>query len=141
MTVFVGLNLIWPTTYRIYSRISREILDKIWLKFYQFDLYAGQHFWSSKYVFIHYLCVLRHYKCLDKVLKNVNFGQFFGLIFSIRLIRGSTYSRVYTVLLCWCWVFSNDLLFLTIFFRQEWSIIFFVEWKFVRLDKIVGNNI
>jgi hypothetical protein len=26
--------------YCIYSRISREILDKIWPKFYQFDLYA-----------------------------------------------------------------------------------------------------
>ncbi len=28
-------------TYRIYSRISREILDKIQPKFYQFDLYPG----------------------------------------------------------------------------------------------------
>jgi hypothetical protein len=26
----------------IHSRISREILDKIWTKFYQFDLYAGR---------------------------------------------------------------------------------------------------
>ncbi len=28
--------------YRIYSRISREILDKIWDFFNQFDLYSGQ---------------------------------------------------------------------------------------------------
>ncbi len=28
--------------YRIYSRRSREILDKIWLIFSQFDLYAGR---------------------------------------------------------------------------------------------------
>ncbi len=27
--------------YRIYSRISREILDKFWTIFSQFDLYAG----------------------------------------------------------------------------------------------------
>jgi hypothetical protein len=31
------------------------------------------------------------------ILKNGNFGQFFGLIFSIRLIRGLTLTRVYTV--------------------------------------------
>ncbi len=28
-------------TYRIYSRISRQILDEFWPKLYQFDLYAG----------------------------------------------------------------------------------------------------
>ncbi len=40
---------------------------------------------------------LWHNRWLDMILKNVNFGQFFVLIFSIRLIRGSTYMRVYTV--------------------------------------------
>ncbi len=35
--------------YRIYSRISREILDKIWPKFYQFDLYTGLKKYLPKY--------------------------------------------------------------------------------------------
>jgi hypothetical protein len=43
------------------------------------------------------MCVLDHLESLCEVFKNANFGQFFGLIFSIRLIRGSTYTRVYTV--------------------------------------------
>ncbi len=84
--------------YRIYSRISREILDKIWQIFLQFDLYAGQKFGSGKHDFIHYLCVLRHSKPLKRKIKKWNFGHFFRLIFPIRLIRGSTYTRVYTVL-------------------------------------------
>ncbi len=41
--------------YRIYSRISREILDKIWPKFCQFDFYAGHTFLVQKAYFINYL--------------------------------------------------------------------------------------
>ncbi len=47
--------------------------------------------------FIHYMSVLWCYEWLDKVFKNLNFGHFLGHFFSIRLIRGSTYTRVYTV--------------------------------------------
>ncbi len=75
--------------YRIYSRISREILVIFWQIFFQFDLYAG-HFFD-------YLGIIWLYRWLNMVFKNAYFGQFFGLIFSIRLIRGSTYTRVYTV--------------------------------------------
>ncbi len=41
-------NVSYDLAYRIYSRISREILDKIKTKFYQFDLYEGQLFGPSK---------------------------------------------------------------------------------------------
>jgi hypothetical protein len=41
--------------YRIYSRISREILDKIWPKFCQFDLYAGHTFLVQKGYINNYL--------------------------------------------------------------------------------------
>ena len=49
-------------------------------------------FCSSEDVFIHYLNVFRPDKYFDKVFKNLNFGRFFGLILSIRLICGSTYA-------------------------------------------------
>ena len=78
---------------------------KILAKFLSIRLTRGQHLWSLERVFIHSLCVLRPYRCLDIVLKNLNFGQFFGLIFSIRLIRGSTYTRVYTVIQA-CTIYS-----------------------------------
>jgi len=72
-----------------------------WQIFFQFDLYAGHFFDSSKQVKIHYLGIIWLYRWLNMVFKNAYFGQFFGLIFSIRLIRGSTYTRVYTVINVW----------------------------------------
>ena len=36
-------NYLMKNTYRIYSRISREILDRFWRIFFSFDLYAGQY--------------------------------------------------------------------------------------------------
>ncbi len=39
--------------YRIYLRISREILDKNWANLFQFDLYAGQKtFLTQKYIVV-----------------------------------------------------------------------------------------
>ncbi len=78
-----------PGIYRIYSRISREILDKIWQIFLQFDLYAGQKIGSGKHAFIHYLCVLRPSKPLKKENKKMKFWSFFSTYFS-----NSTYTRV-----------------------------------------------
>jgi hypothetical protein len=62
--------------YRMYLRISREILDKIQTKFYQFDLYRVQFFEPTKQVKIDFLRVLLCYRCLDMIFKNVNFGLF-----------------------------------------------------------------
>jgi hypothetical protein len=74
MTPLPAIILIFR--YRIYSRISREILD--WTKF-------DQYFYNSTYtlVFLSF--------------KIMNFGPFFANSFSIQLIRGSTYTRVYTI--------------------------------------------
>ncbi len=83
--------------FRIYSRISREILDKIWHIFLQFDLYAGPKFGLLKHNIFHYLCVLETSKPCNRKINKLNFGHFFQLIFPIQLIRGSTYTRVYTV--------------------------------------------
>ncbi len=84
--------------YHIYSRISREILDKIWHIFLQFDLYAGPKFGPLKHNIFPYLCVLGTSKPFNRKIKSSHFGHFFQLIFPIRLIHGSTYTRVYTVI-------------------------------------------
>ncbi len=73
-------------------------MDKIWRIFLQFNLYMSHKFGSGKHDFIPYLCVLRLSKTLKRKFKKWNFGHFFQLIFSIWLIRGSTYTRVYTVI-------------------------------------------
>jgi hypothetical protein len=59
--------------YILYLRISREILDKFWTKYYQFDSYVGQTFLTQKYILVSFSYFLRPKK------------------------RGSTYTRVYTV--------------------------------------------
>jgi hypothetical protein len=46
--------------YRIYSHTSREILDKIWQKFYQFDLYAGHKKYLPKCTKIT-LCIYQNF--------------------------------------------------------------------------------
>jgi hypothetical protein len=57
-------------TYRIYSRISREILDKNKAYFYQFDLYAGQQieqwviFYSSPNLLVHHQILMMHHQIL-----------------------------------------------------------------------------
>jgi hypothetical protein len=38
--------------------------------------------------------ILRPSKCFDKVFKNVNFVNLLGFIFSIQLMRETTYTRV-----------------------------------------------
>ncbi len=83
----------------------------------------GSNIWSFKMSFIHYLHVSWQYKWLDQLFKNINLIQIFGLIFSIRLIRESTYMRVYTVFIknifCWCARFGN-LYFLNFQNNQVW---------------------
>ncbi len=79
----------------LYSRISREILDKIWHIFLQFD--AGPKFGPLKHNIFRYFCVLGTSKPFNRKIKKSHFGHFFQLIFPIRLIRGSTYTRVFTL--------------------------------------------
>ncbi len=91
-------SVVWGNiNYRIYSRISREILDNIWPKFCQFDLYAGHNFLGQKRFFIDYLSVLSLFSKFEEDFKFLIFGPFLALIFSIGLICGLTYTRVYTV--------------------------------------------
>ncbi len=91
------------TKYRIYSSISREIFDKIWQIFPQFNLYEGKKFGSGKHDFMPYLCVLRPSKPLKRKIKKMKFWSFFNLFFQLDL-RGSTYSTpVYTVVFFTSW--------------------------------------
>jgi hypothetical protein len=70
--------------YRIYSRISREILDKILPKFYQFNLYVGQSiFIILKMIsFFMYVC-FRLKETYIKCFTKIQFWTFFNNIFSI----------------------------------------------------------
>ncbi len=83
--------------YRIYSRISREILDVFSPIFIQFDLYAGHQNCLQKSFFINSMMFIGCVICFKSIKIKSNFGHFLAIIFSIRLIRGSTYTRVYTV--------------------------------------------
>ncbi len=92
-------NRNYKLIYRIFSRISREILDKIQPKFYQFDLYARgsqiippkmyQNFTSQMYQ-NYFMCVSEPSIHKNKAWEFSNFGHFLPHFFSIRLIRGST---------------------------------------------------
>jgi hypothetical protein len=57
MSAFI-VCIVQVLNYRINSRISRVILDKIWMNFYQFDLYAGQLSCYSKCVYTLYRCFM-----------------------------------------------------------------------------------
>ena len=86
--------------YRIYSRISREILDNFCNIFFQFDLYAGHKNVGPKLHENRFPHVLKSLVYKYRVLKNRNFGHILDKKSSIRPIRGSTYTRVYTVIKC-----------------------------------------
>ncbi len=66
IAVFIYLFLVmWMTRMRLFIkrykntyRISQEILVIFWQIFFQFDLYAGHFFDSSKQVNIHYLGII-----------------------------------------------------------------------------------
>ncbi len=129
--------------YRIYSRISREILDVFSDNFLQFDLYTGHKKWRPKSLPIIFFYFLLH--IIDDLdhLEFWNFGHIFRFIFSIRLILGSTYTRVYSVTLlthnmcakCWwiqslaficriwqdCW-FAKGFFFLFFGIHSFWSL-------------------
>ncbi len=83
--------------YRIYLRINREILDNFWQIFLSIRLIRGSNFLVMKQAVIDYSRVLRSFGLFQRRYKNLNFGKIFGLIFSIQPIRGSTYTRLYTV--------------------------------------------
>ncbi len=77
--------------YRIYLRLSREILDKIWPIFFQFHLYVGhvdQNMCNA---------LFKHIRQKNSVRKIFNFGQILYQKCSLRLIRRLTYTRIYTV--------------------------------------------
>ncbi len=78
--------------YRIYLRISREILDEIRPKFYQLDLYAGHNFLDQKRFFIDYLSVLSLFSKFEEDFKILILDHFWHLFFQFdlyadRLIR------------------------------------------------------
>jgi hypothetical protein len=58
--------------YRIYSRISWEILNKIWSVFYPFDLYAGQQICLKiiELLFTNKISVVKKNECNNKILLN-----------------------------------------------------------------------
>ncbi len=80
-------------------------MDNIWHNFLQFDLYAGHKvgYQNSNFFIYLFMAWWVHYFRSIKII--LNFGQFFQDIFSIRLIRGSTYTRVYTVVFNFITVF------------------------------------
>jgi hypothetical protein len=124
--------------YRIYSRISREILDEFWALFYEFDLYAGHKIVFHKLLFSPYLGNKPSLFHLNQVNFFWNFGQFLPFIFSIRLIRGSTYTRVYTVVknLLYGWFHFKKM---TLRLREAWKcrsikMRWFFESKFSKLQ-------
>jgi hypothetical protein len=69
-------------------------LDKNFEKNFQFDFCTGQIFYSLNCIFIELLYILRSYKWSQTTCKKLKFWSIFRVIFSIRLIRGSTYTRV-----------------------------------------------
>ncbi len=80
--------------YRIYSRLIRDILDKIWPIFLQFDLYPDHKTYRLIEPNLNDQW-FRAYTLVFWSLKNYEFWT----IFSIQLVRGSTYARVYTVVI------------------------------------------
>ncbi len=67
ITVIIDVTRYQGKDYRIYSRISREILDRFCTNFFQFDLYTGQRFFCLKPLFTGYMHVTRQYKCIDEI--------------------------------------------------------------------------
>ncbi len=92
----IGFNIFY-FNYRIYSRIRWEILDIFSPIFFQFDLYMCDKYNLYKSLFKHCTSFIGCVVCFKTIKINFNFGHFLANIFSIRLIRGSTYTRVYTV--------------------------------------------
>ncbi len=74
--------------YRIYSRISREILDKNTSQFNQFDLYAGQDLTSWNFIQIPYFCALRSHKVPYNFLKFLILVKFSDIFFRFDLYAG-----------------------------------------------------
>ncbi len=74
-------------------------MDNFGQNFFQFDLYTGHKVGSQNFNFFIYLFVAWWVHYFRRIKFFFNFGQFFQDIFSIRLIRGSTYTRVYAVIL------------------------------------------
>jgi hypothetical protein len=75
-------------SYRIYSRISQEILDKNKAKFYQFDLYAGQHLLLQKHIYTLNLCVLMQFKTLQQKFNYLILVKFLNIFFQFDLYAG-----------------------------------------------------
>ena len=81
----------------VYLSISLKILDSFRGILFGFDLYVGHKVFSFKSPFLSFLNVSDQSDFIFVILKICNFGHFSGLKSSLRLIRGSTYTRVYTV--------------------------------------------
>ena len=93
----------------LYKHISREISDKFWLNYSQFDLYAGQTIFFLKHIFIGYMRLIRPYKSFEDILKMSILDNFWTYFFNSTNTR-STYTRVYSVMKYWN---NNNLKYLT----------------------------
>jgi hypothetical protein len=72
--------------YRIYSRISREILDKIWAKNLSIRLIRGLHFFLAQKMFsIAYWSVLSLFSKFEEDLKFLILDHFQHLFFQFDL--------------------------------------------------------
>jgi hypothetical protein len=87
------ISLLWPYILAYKSRNIEQILANC----FQFDLYAGQRIFVWNPFFWLYACYTRIQRYRWN-LKKSQFWTVFWLSFSIRLIRGLTYPRVYTAL-------------------------------------------
>jgi hypothetical protein len=81
-------------SYRIYLRISQEILDKIWHIFLQFNLFAGRKFDPLKHNTFPYLCVLGTSKPFNRKIKKIEFWSFFSTYFQL-ITRVDLYASIY----------------------------------------------
>ncbi len=85
------------SNYRIYLRISREILDKIWPIFLQFDLYPGHKTYRLNWTKFEWSSFKGSYFGILK-LKHYEFWTIFcKYLFISTYIRRLTYTRVYMV--------------------------------------------
>ncbi len=85
--------VIWAfVTYCIYLRISREILDKNWAKYFQFDLYTDQTFASQKWILIELLNMLMTIDTKPLVKNEILVASIYGShIHQISQIKSKNY--------------------------------------------------
>ncbi len=93
--------------YHTYSHVSREILDKIWTKLYQFDLYAGHKNYRPKCT-ITVSCTFKN--LLLTKMKLLNFqilDTFCHIFFNLTYTRVDLHPSIYDKFCQNCLIFSQ----------------------------------